>query len=81
MKKIFLLAGVLSLLCLASCSKEKTCRCSVLHNQDIRMIQIDKGDCRDVRFIFYDRDILHTDLTDSVLCTDFHFQSDTLSNK
>lgn len=81
MKKIFLLAGALALLSLVSCSKEKTCRCAVLNSQEIRMIQIDKGDCRDVRFVFYDRDILHPDLVDSVLCTDFHFASDTLSNK
>lgn len=80
MKKILLLALAVTTLCLTSCKKEKYCRCSVLHNQDIRMIQIDKGDCRDIRFVFYDRDILHTDLVDSVLCTDFHFESDTIAN-
>lgn len=80
MKKIILLGALLTLVSFSACKKEKTCRCSVLHNQNIRLIQIDKGDCRDLRFVFYDRDILHTDLVDSVLCTDYHFASDTLFN-
>ena len=60
---------------LASCSKERTCRCTVLGNQTIRIIKIDKGVCEDLRYVLYDRDpVLYPDITDSVLCTDFDFE-------
>jgi hypothetical protein len=76
MKKIFLMAGIVTVLLLAaSCSKERTCRCTVLGNQTIRIIKIDKGVCEDLRYVLYDRDpVLYPDITDSVLCTDFDFE-------
>ncbi len=76
MKKIILLFGVIVLmLATASCSKERTCRCSVLGQQTIRIMKIDKGTCEDLRYILYDQDpVLYPDRTDSVLCTDFDFE-------
>ncbi|MDO4216690.1 MAG: hypothetical protein Q4D03_00765 [Bacteroidales bacterium] len=70
MKKVIVTIGILGLLTLSGCSKTKTCRCTVLGEQSIRIIELDKGDCKDLHFVYYDRDVLHTDLVDSVLCTD-----------
>ncbi len=74
-KRAVLLCGMLAVALLAaSCGKEKTCRCTVLHEQSIRIIKIDKGDCEDLRYVLYDRDpVLYPDITDSVLCTDYDF--------
>ncbi|MBQ7061950.1 MAG: hypothetical protein IJM88_01495 [Bacteroidales bacterium] len=77
MKKTVLSAlAVLMLLALGSCSKERQCRCSVLGAQTVRVYTIDKGKCEDLRYMLYDEDpVLYPDLTDSVLCTDFDFES------
>lgn len=76
MKKIVLLLAIAAFaLVSVSCKKERTCRCSVIGDQTIRLITIDKGDCRDIRYVLYDKDpVLYPDLTDSVLCTDFDFE-------
>lgn len=82
MKKVlFAFAAVVLLLASVSCTKERTCRCSVLSTeggfggQTIRIIKIDKGTCDQLRFVLYDMDpVLHPNLTDSVLCTDFDFE-------
>jgi hypothetical protein len=66
----FVLAGVLTL---AGCNKQKMCRCAVLHEQTVRLVELEKGDCRDIRFIYYDEDALNPNVTDSVLCTDYDF--------
>lgn len=76
--------GIAGLLIVGACSKEKTCRCAILPSDDnrnnpneIRIITIDRGDCKDIRFVFYDRNngVLEKDqdLIDSVLCTDHKF--------
>ena len=50
------------------CSKEKTCRCSVLHSSKVRVIKIllryhtDQGDLK----------------IDSLLCTDYEFAIDSI---
>lgn len=80
MKKLAILLGVIGLVCLSSCNKEKVCRCAVLHAQTIRLIEINRGSCEDIRFVYYDRNhgLIESDqnLTDSVLCTDYKFASD-----
>lgn len=76
MKKCAILLAAVSLLAFSSCTKERNCRCAVIHGQSlqtIRLITIDKGTCEDLRFVFYDHDILTPDVTDSVLCTDYDF--------
>lgn len=73
MKKTLLFFALAALLTLAGCSKQKTCRCAVLHEQTVRVVELDKGDCRDIRFVYYDEDELHVNVTDSVLCTDYDF--------
>lgn len=75
MKKLAIILGLVVLCSMTSCKKEKQCRCAVRHGQTIRLITIDKGDCSDIRFLFYDKDIIHPDITDSVVCTDFKFAS------
>lgn len=83
MKKTILFMG-LAVLLLAGCSKGKTCRCAILPASDnsnnaneIRIINIDRGDCKDINFVFYDRNggVIEKDqdLVDSVLCTDHQF--------
>ena len=76
MKKVALLIGAVAvLLAFASCTKERTCRCSVLGGQTIRVFKIDKGSCYDLYSILYDQDpVLYPDITDSLLCTDFDFE-------
>jgi len=76
MKKVALLVGAVAILAaFVSCSKDRTCRCSVLGDQSIRIIKIDKGECEDMRFVLYDQDpVLYPDIKDSVLCTDFDFE-------
>lgn len=78
MKKILfsLLCAALMALTLTSCGKQKVCRCSVLHSQTIRLVELDRGDCRDIRFVYYDEDELTPNVTDSVLCTDHEFSED-----
>ena len=77
MKEIVLVLAIVAFtLVSVSCKKERTCRCSVLGDQTIRLITIDKGDCRDIRYVLYDKDpVLYPDRTDSVLCTDFDFDA------
>ena len=68
--------AVLALMCLvSSCSKEKECRCAVNGKQEIRIIRIQKGNCKDIYSYLYDLDpVLYPDILDSVLCTDFDFE-------
>lgn len=83
MKKFFLALGAVAVLAaVGACTKERTCRCAVLSTeggyggQTIRIIKIDKGTCDQLRFVLYDMDpVLHPNLTDSVLCTDFDFEN------
>lgn len=82
MKKLVLTIGCLGLLVLSSCNKEKTCRCATINQQTIRIIQLDRGKCEDIRFVYYDRNggqiASDQDLTDSVICTDHKFLADTV---
>lgn len=79
MKKKFIFLGLalaVVMLGVMSCSKEKKCRCSVLHSSKVRIITIDGGDCKDIKLFRY-----HTPLdvliVDTLLCTDFEFNIDS----
>lgn len=77
MKKItlFCLAALFAV-AVAGCSKERVCQCSVMGESYVRTIKIDKGTCDDLRFVIYDlHPVLYPDQLDSVLCTDFDFDS------
>ena len=72
-----MVAGIMLVM---ACSKEKTCRCSVLHSQKVRIIKINSGNCEDIKIFRY-----HTDLdslkVDSLLCTDYEFDIDSIYNR
>ena len=82
MKKRLLIVGLMSvvgLMVMVGCSKEKTCRCSVLHSSKVRVIKISSGNCEDIKLFRY-----HTSLdslkVDSLLCTDYEFAIDSIYN-
>lgn len=77
-KKIALLVAALALLAVG-CSKEKTCRCSVLHSSKVRVITIKGGNCEDIKIFRY-HDQLDSLKIDSLLCTDFEFDIDSIYN-
>lgn len=76
MKKVLFLTAAALLLC-SACTKEKNCRCSVLGRQDVRIITIKGGKCSQLNYAsFHDElDTLHVD---SILCTDYPFDADSL---
>lgn len=78
-RKIMLLAGVVLLLAATSCNKEKTCRCSVMGTSTVRIIKIEKGECTQLSHYTYHTP-LDVTVTDSLLCTDYEFQIDSLYN-
>lgn len=65
------------LLLTASCAKEKHCRCAVLGSQAVRVITIKSAHCHDINYVsYYDElDTLHVD---SLVCTDYPFEADSL---
>ena len=77
MKKILLFCGVVAFVALlSSCGKERECRCAVRGEPTIRIIRISKGNCEDLYSYLFDRDpVLYPDIMDSILCTDFDFES------
>lgn len=80
MKRISLaLAAAALLLTAASCSKEKTCRCSVRGTSTVRIIKIEKGECTQLSHIDY-HSPLDEQLTDSLVCTDYEFKIDSIYN-
>lgn len=77
MKRKLLMVGMAVLVLGAvACSKEKKCRCSVLHSSKVRIITIDGGNCEDIKLFRY-----HTPLdslkVDSLICTDHEFNIDS----
>jgi hypothetical protein len=83
MKKKYLFLGVLAagMLLTVACSKEKTCRCSVLHSNKVRVIKISGGKCEDIKVFRYHTDVEFNNYTeDSLLCTDFEFAIDSIYN-
>ena len=77
MKKRLLFLAVATLLLFASCVKEKHCRCAVLKSQTVRIITLKSGSCNSINLIKY-RDDLDSLFTDTVVCTDYPFEADSL---
>ena len=81
MKRTWIKAAVISLVGVAvlavACNKEKSCRCSVLGQQSVRIITIKSGSCDKLNAAgnFDALDTLHRD---EILCTDYPFDADSL---
>lgn len=73
------IVGLMFFAGLVGCSKEKRCRCAVLHSSNVRMVWIKGGNCEDLKLFRY-----HTPLdslmVDSLLCTDYEFRIDSIYN-
>lgn len=78
-KNAILCLAVLSLLAVG-CSKQKTCRCSVIGSSTVRIVKIDGGECEQLRLYTYP-DVYDTLLVDSLLCTDYEFSIDSIFNE
>lgn len=78
-KKVILCMAALAFLAVG-CSKQKTCRCSVIGQSTVRIIKIEHGECEQLR-MFNHPTMLDTLLVDSLLCTDYEFEIDSLYNK
>lgn len=77
MKRTALLLSVIALTLCSSCSKERTCRCSVRGDQTVRIITVKNKKCDDLRFVRYNASILDINQVDSMVCTDFEFAIDS----
>ena len=77
-KKAILCLAALALLAVG-CSKQKTCRCSVIGKSTVRIIKIDRGECSQLHTYNYHTS-LDTLVVDSLLCMDYEFDIDTLFN-
>lgn len=78
-RKVITLAALAVITLVAGCSKQKTCRCSVLGSSKVRVIKLESGECSDLKLFTY-----HTTLdslkVDSLLCTDYQFAIDSIYN-
>lgn len=77
MKKIMFLMLVAGLMVVTSCTKEKNCRCSVKGSQLVRIITLKGGSCKDIYYVRH-YDALDTMYYDTVFCTDYPFEADSL---
>ena len=77
MKKVLIAVGVLVAVTAVACNKEKSCRCSVVGKQQVRIINIKHGSCEKLNTAgnFDGLDTLHVD---AILCTDHVFDADSL---
>ncbi|MGX8713654.1 MAG: hypothetical protein ACSW8I_08260 [bacterium] len=78
-KYLFIGAALLLVAGTVACSKDRTCRCSVLHSEKVRVIKISSGTCEDIRVFTYHNE-LDTLKVDSLLCTDYEFDIDAIYN-
>lgn len=80
-RKHYLLSLCLAVLALLAvgCTKQKTCRCSVIGQSTVRIIKIDKGECIQLHTYNY-HTMLDTLVVDSLLCTDYEFEIDSIYN-
>lgn len=82
MKKKLVLMAVVGLLTICSCSKEKSCRCSVRHSQKVRIVNVKSWqNCADIRYLEYNVSQAEIGVVDSLLCIDFVFDADSVFNK
>lgn len=77
MKKVLIIVGVAVAVLAVACNKEKSCRCSVLGQQQVRIINITTGSCEKLNGAG-NYDALDTLHRDEILCTDFAFDADSL---
>ncbi len=77
MKKKLLFIAIATMLLTVSCVKEKHCRCAVLKSQTVRIVTIKSGSCNSLNQIRYRND-LDTLFTDTVVCTDYPFEADSM---
>ena len=78
-KKAILCLAALALLAVG-CSKQKTCRCSVIGTQTVRIIKIEHGECDQLRLFKYHNEY-DSIVVDSLICTDFEFEIDSIFNE
>ncbi len=76
-KKIAIVAVAVLALGLAACNKQKTCRCSVMGTQNVRIIKIEKGECEQWNTFTY-HNVMDSVHLDSLLCTDYEFLIDSI---
>jgi len=77
MKKLLLIVALAVAVLAVACNKEKSCRCSVLGQQSVRIINIKSGSCESLSGAG-NYDALDTLHRDDILCTDFAFNADSL---
>lgn len=79
MKSKILTMAVAALLMVGAvgCTKQKTCRCSVVGRSDVRIIKIEKGECSQLATYEY-HNALDSLKLDSLLCTDYEFRIDSM---
>lgn len=73
--KLIILAAAALVLSVTGCSKQKSCRCSVLNSSTIRIVTIESGECEQLKEFRY-HTMLDSLRVDSLLCTDFEFEID-----
>ena len=78
-KKAIICLAALALLA-TGCSKQKTCRCSVIGKSTVRIITIEKGECNQLHTYNYHTE-LDTLVVDSLLCMDYEFEIDSIYNQ
>lgn len=79
-KKAILLAMASLALMTVGCSKQKTCRCSVIGRSTVRIINVDGGDCSDITKYTYHNEYEQT-IEEDLVCTDYEFAIDSIYNK
>ena len=80
MKKNVIICLAAVALLAVGCSKQKTCRCSVIGDSRVRIIKIDRGECEQLHTWNYPN-MYDTLLVDSLLCTDYEFDIDSIYNE
>lgn len=82
MRRLFLSLFAIGAIALcSSCNKPVSCRCSVLGTQYVRIVEITSGSCEDLRYVRYDASVIDTNVVDSIVCTDFLFDADSVFNQ
>jgi len=77
LRPLMALTALLLLMMPVGCDKAKTCRCSVIGTNKVRIIKIDKGSCEALH-VFYDHTTVDSLVVDSLLCTSYEFAIDSI---
>lgn len=87
MKRKMMIFGALALVLLvAGCSKQKSCRCVVRSHQadpqKVRIVTVSHNfNCLNLNYVDYDQSEIQQDWRDSLICTDYEFDIDSIFNK